>query len=122
MHKAGGATTNPVGIFFCETFHSRNDETTLRGVIWHVGSNKTPPTCQILCLLESEAVFAHQHFDAPVSLQAVDHANAWQVITNPLAHADAVSPLVALRWLLQVVVDAVQTPNKHVVGLGTIGG
>ena len=90
-------------------------------MVGHVGGHETPFPCHGSGLLQGEAIAAHQDGKAPIAAQAVDHADAGQVITDLLPHADAVSALV-LRWFrLEVVVDAVQTADEGVVELFPFG-
>ena len=49
--------------------------------------------------------------------KAHHHAYAWQVVANALTHADAVSTLVGVWWIFQIVVEAVQTANEGVVAV-----
>ncbi len=107
VHKTSCSTTDPVGVFFRKSLHSRNDQATLGGVIRHVGGHQAPATGQLPRLLQSEAVPAHQHFQTAIAAQPVDHPDPGQVITNALAHADAVSTLVAVGGSVQVVVNTV---------------
>ena len=76
MDKARGAAADPVRVLFCETFDTRNDETTLGGVVGHVGRHETSAASHRFGLLEGEPVSAHEHLKASVIAQAHDHANA----------------------------------------------
>ena len=46
------------------------------------------------------------------------HADAWEVVANALAHADAVGAGVRSGWLLEIVENAVESADEGVVGLG----
>ena len=87
-------------------------------MIWHVGSQITTTTGQILGLLKGEAISTHQHLKMTVIPEAHHHANAGQVVANPLPHADAVSPLVALWRILEIVVKTVESADEGVVATG----
>jgi len=76
MHKTGGSTTNPVGVFFCESFDAWNDQAAFRGVIGHVGADQTASACQFTGLFKREPVLAHQHLHAAVLPQAKEHPDA----------------------------------------------
>ena len=122
MHKAGGTAADPVGVFFGEALHPRDDQTTLRGMVGHVGRQIAPATGEVFGLLEGEAITAHQHLHVAVLTQAHHHADPRQVVADALAHADAVGPLVALRRSLDVVVEAVQAADEGVVGAAALIG
>ena len=119
VHKTGRATADPVGVFLCESFHSRDDQATLGGMIWHVSGHETSATGKLPCLLQSETVSAHQHLHPAIAAQSIDHADPGQVVADALAHADAVGPFVAVRRFVQIVVDTVQTTHEHVVDLSS---
>ena len=118
VHEAGGATADPVGILLGETLHTGDDESTLGGVIRHVGSQVAASPGQILGLLEGEAVTTHQHLQMTVIPEAHHHSNTGQVVANPLPHADAVGALVARRRILEIVVEAVESADEGVVTTG----
>ena len=112
MHKAGGSPTDPVGIGIVEPFDPGDDEPTFGGVVGQIGRPKAPAPGQVSGLLEGEAVAAHQYLDPAIGAQADHHPNPRQEIADLLAHADAVGAFVGGRGLLEVVVEAVQAPNK----------
>ena len=87
-------------------------------MIWHVSSQIATPSGQILGLLKGEAISTHQHLQMTVIPEAHHHADAGQVIANPLPHADAVSPLVALWRILEIVVKTVEPADEGVVATG----
>ena len=122
MHEAGGAAADPVGVLIAEALHPRNDQTALGGVIRQVSGPQAPLTGQGACLLQGQAVTAHQHLQPAVAAQADQHANPRQEITDLLAHRDAVGTAVLRWWGLQVVVDAVQAADETVVLGGSLGG
>ena len=115
MNKARCSTADPVGILFRESLHTRDDQATFGGVIRHVSRQIAATPGQIFGLFEGESVTAHQHFDPAVGAQSHHHANSRQVIPDPLAHADAVGPFVALWSNLKIVVETVQTTDEGVV-------
>ena len=115
MHETGRSTADPVGVFLGEPLHSGNDQTTLGGVVRHVGRHQSATTGQLSCLFQGEAISAHQHFHPTIAAQSEDHPDPRQVVANSLAHADAVGTLVAGGRCLQIVVDTVQTTHEHVV-------
>ena len=115
MHEARSATANPVGIFLSEPFRSRNDETTFRGVIRHIRREIATTSGQVFGLFKGESVTTHQNLQMAILPKAHHHANPRQVVTNALTHADAVSTLVGVWGIFQIVVKAVESANKSVV-------
>ena len=115
MHETCGATADPVGILLGETLHTGNDQAAFGGVVRHVSGEIAATPSQLLGLLERETVPAHQHLHVTVITEAHDHADARQVVADPLAHADAVGALVTRRWFLEVVVKTVQSTDEGVV-------
>jgi hypothetical protein len=76
MHKACGAPTDPVGVFFAESLISRDDKTALGGVIREIGGHHAVAAGQILGLLKCEAITTHQSFEPAIGQQADYNANA----------------------------------------------
>ena len=91
-------------------------------MVGHIGRQIAPATGEVFALLQGQAIAAHQHFHVAVLTQAHHHADPRQVVADPLAHADAVGPLVALRRRLDVVVEAVQAANEGVVDAAALIG
>jgi len=91
-------------------------------MVRHVGRQVTATSGQILGLLQGQTIAAHQHLQVAVIPEAHHHADTGEVIPNPLPHADAVGPLVGLRWRLEIVVKAVEPTDEGVVEAGALIG
>ena len=75
VHKAGGATADPVGVSRAEALFAGDDETALGGVVGQVGGPQPALPRQGAGLLEGEAIAAHQHLQPAVGAQADHHAD-----------------------------------------------
>jgi hypothetical protein len=114
VHKACGAPTDPVGVFFAKSLVPRNDKTTLGGMIREIGGHHAVAAGQILGLLKGEAIAAHQGLKPAIGQQADHDANTGQKVANLLTHADAIGAAITFWGSLGIVIETMETANKSI--------